>query len=163
MWFCQSMLGRGAGYARVSNLKQSFLPYYYTLEKITNLKSIFLSNHTLLLFTSNAVLLLENADVVHFHCGRERVFVDTLSTAPVASPCEVEDEVERAVEGPCFHLAGTIVVEGEQGVVVDIGFDIIFSPFEAVDVEVVLSAGGETFGCFLCAFHMVVAVAVNRR
>ena len=56
------------------------------------------------------LFLLEYAHVVHFHSQRKFALVNTLLTAPVATPSEVEDDVEGVVVGPVVATQATVVV-----------------------------------------------------
>ena len=58
----------------------------------------------------HCLFLLEYADIVNFHCYREGILVDTLGTAPVTAPGEVEDDVEGISIRPVVAPQPTVVV-----------------------------------------------------
>lgn len=110
---------------------------------------------------TRAGLFLEYADIVDFEACRECALVNTLVSAPVTTPCEVEDGVERHGEGPCVMVAFLVVVKAEELDSVDIGADAVLAPFQGIDVELILCARDILGCCLLSVVGMIVGLAVD--
>ena len=62
-----------------------------------------------------------------------------MRSAPVSTPCEVEDDIEGIVIGPVVTTQTTIVI-AELLLAVDEGSDVLSRPLDGVFVELTLSA-----------------------
>ncbi len=88
---------------------------------------------------SPIVSFLVYPDIVHLHGDGEGGFIDAFLAAPVASPGQVEDDVEGVVEGPLVvGVAQDGLFKVEQLLAVDVGYDFVIGPQEGVDVEIAL-------------------------
>ena len=77
---------------------------------------------------------MKDSKIINFHGAWERTLVNTIHSAPCATPSEVEDGIERNVKRPLVFTRAIVGV-GERGCSVEIKSDIIFGPFHAIGVE----------------------------
>ena len=78
---------------------------------------------------SPIVSFLIDADVVNLHGDGKGGFIDAFLAAPVASPGQVEDDVEGVVEGPLVvGVAQDGFFKMEQLLAVNVGYDFVIGP-----------------------------------
>ena len=105
---------------------------------------------------------MPNTYPIDFERNGKGTLIDALSTAPVATPSEVEDDIERCIIGPVVATKATIVV-AELNLAIDVGGDVLLGPMDGVGMELTLGTGTLHLVGNLCAIGMHVGIGVQAR
>ena len=105
---------------------------------------------------------MPNTYPIDFERNGKGTLIDALSAAPVATPSEVEDDIERSIIGPVVATKTTIVV-AELNLAIDIGGDVLLSPMDGVGMELTLGTCTIHLVGNLCAIGMHVGIGMQAR